>query len=225
MAKKEEVVAVQPVKQDKLALLTSSLSETSAETDKNDDSEWITANSKAIKKDKKAKVAAQTPAPVVAATKPEQSPKAKKQKPVETESLLLPVKKVTEVVVPVVQPQTTNLVSTPDAIAAAIIDSFKNDNNNNLINKTNRKSTGNSDTGAQQSVVNTKKTKTSTVNMSNLKQTNLSDSMILIDSTTSNLDDNNTISAKNSSRTDSNQSSSESLQDLDVDGDDGNLKF
>ena len=52
----------------------------------------------------------------------------RKSNPVETESLLLPVKKVTEAVVPVVQPQTTNLVSTPDAIAAAIIDSFKNFN-------------------------------------------------------------------------------------------------
>ncbi len=215
----------------KLDLLTSSLSEINSDENKTE-TEWIQANSKAIKKSAKAKL--QPAAPSVKQPIEPMSPQGKKKQPIKQllptkpDSLLLPVKSEMAPLPDVVF--RNQAASTPDAIAAAIVDSSTS---NNQISKTNynRKSTGNSETNVQTTSSNSNNNKKSkpAVNMSHLKQTNLSDSMILIDSniTSSNLDDANfnqmlTSSAKNSSRTDSNQSSSESIQDLDVDGEDGN---
>lgn len=104
----------------------------------------------------------------------------------------------------------------PNSIAAAIIEQYKNDNNNNIIeskkveeatvtvttSSTKRMETTNSNNN------NSKKTTKS--NNQILKTTNLTESMILIDN------DTNSSGKANSTRTDSNPSSSESLQDLDV---------
>ena len=81
-------------------------------------------------------------------------------------------------------------LKSPNSIAAAIIEQFKNDTNNNVVEKPAQE---------QQSK---KSKKAETV----LKSTTLTDSMILIDNE----------AGKSSTRTDSNPSSSESLQDLDV---------
>lgn len=78
-------------------------------------------------------------------------------------------------------------------VAASIIEQFKNDSNNNVV---------------QESKQTESNSKQSNRNKNVLKTTNLTESMILIDNDTGN--------KSGSNRTDSNPSSSESLQDLDV---------
>jgi hypothetical protein len=218
--------------------------------DNNNESDWIQANSKAIKK---TKLKQQSVPAVVAAANAEQVPtknksksvkQANKQVVVEQPEIPAAVVVVAEAAKPAKETITVpkpleaakSTIFSPNTIAATIIESktiqtskaqlpneslAKTDNSNNNSNNT-------TSTTTTTTTTNNNKKQKNVVNMSQLKQTNLSDSMILIDSNaSSNLDENFnqvSLSGKNSSRTDSNQSSSESLQDLDVDGDDGNIK-
>jgi hypothetical protein len=216
--------------------------------DNSNESDWIQANSKAIKKTK----LKQQSVPVVVAAAPsnaEQVPaknksksvkQANKQVVVEQPEIPAAVAVVAEAAKPVQDTITVPkpleaakpTIFSPNTIAATIIESkiiqtSKAQLPIESLEKTIKTTTDNSNNNSNNTTTASKKQK-NVVNMSQLKQTNLSDSMILIDSNaSSNLDENFnqvSLSGKNSSRTDSNQSSSESLQDLDVDGDDGNIK-
>lgn len=183
-----------------------------------EDSEWITANSKASKKKAKAQVKQVDPEPVKEKSAPvSDSPKSgKKSKSkgsdeVQTVSVLkVEQAKTADNSKPPEVPQAIqeliNAQSTsPNSVAASIIQQFQNDRNNNLVEKA--KPTVTSTTEVKKSKE-TKKSKSSSNSETILKSTNLTESMILIDSIASN--------GKTGSRTDSNPSSSESLQDLDV---------
>lgn len=192
-----------------------------------EEGEWITANSKVIKKSKdKAKalkeepVKETTPAAVVAESPKSSNKKNKKNKevaaaPVTSSTTTAPVVEA----VPEPTPAKT-LQEIPQAIhelmktagsnpvAAAIIEQFKNDSNNNLIQTI--KSTTSAVVVDSEAKTKTKKDKSqanSKVVEQVLKSTNLTESMILIDTTEP---------KSGSSRTNSQPSSSESLQDLDV---------
>lgn len=192
-----------------------------------EEGEWITANSKVIKKSKdKAKalkeepVKETTPAAVVAESPKSSNKKNKKNKevaaaPVTSSTTTAPVVEA----VPEPTPAKT-LQEIPQAIhelmktagsnpvAAAIIEQFKNDSNNNLIQTI--KPTTSAVVVDSEAKTKTKKDKSqanSKVVEQVLKSTNLTESMILIDTTEP---------KSGSSRTNSQPSSSESLQDLDV---------
>ncbi len=165
-------------------------------------------------------------APAVTAKKPASKAKAVKPEAEVTIDAVKPV--ILEVPVKIeINPTSSSKPSTPDAIIAAIMDQFKNDNNNNIVDDLKNKkqaakkaevvskaapavAAATATESLSKVAKNDKKTKS---NIASLKQTNLSGSMVLIDSD---------LSKSNSTKTDSNhQSSSESLQDLDVDGDEG----
>ena len=215
--------------------------------DNNNESDWIQANSKAIKK---TKLKQQSVPVVVAAANAEQVPaknksksvkQANKQVVIEQPEIPAAVVVVAEAAKPAKETITVpkplesakSTIFSPNTIAATInesktIQTSKAQLPSESLAKTDKTSTDNSNNNSNTTTTNNNKKQKNVVNMSQLKQTNLSDSMILIDSNaSSNLDENFnqvSLSGKNSSRTDSNQSSSESLQDLDVDGDDGNIK-
>jgi len=171
-----------------------------------EESEWKTANPKASKK--KSKIAPVVEAPKLVEVKKVEAPvvpeaivaspktdkKSKKSKPVKEEPVQVPQ---------AIQELITAQLTSPNSIAAAIIEQFKNDNNNNTI--VNEKVVIEK---VSPEVVVAKKVVTPAAKAGKsqiLKTTNLTESMVLIES-----------DGKSNSRTDSNPSSSESLQDLDV---------
>lgn len=175
-----------------------------------DSSEWITANTKALKKSK----AKAQQLEIVKATEVKQSEPVKektdspkpgkklKTKSKEQDSVKTPASDSN--IPPAIQELINAQLTAPNSIAASIIEQFKNDNNNdnnnNIVSEKPKPDT------AKKSE--SKSGKTKSANSDILKTTNLTESMILID--------NDSTTGKSSTRTDSNPSSSESLQDLDV---------
>lgn len=178
---KEEVVVT--AEQAKIKLLSESINELSNE----DGNDWLPANPKANKKNSKSKQSAEPAKETVKQTVPEStgSPvNKKKQAKVEAEKT----------------------VAAPTKSAAAKADSLPNDKNNNVISEESKLGKN-----KQQVKTDKKPAAAAASTTDKLKQTSLTESMIIIDPDF----------ASKSNRTESNQSSSESLQDLDVDGDDG----
>lgn len=187
-----------------------------------DEGEWITANSKVIKKSKdKAKaqkeepVKETAPATTAVAESPKTSNKKNKKTKEEVASVPVaapviatkaaepaPAKTINEIP-QAIQELMKTAGSNP--VAAAIIEQFKNDSNNNLIQA--KPATPAPVVVSETKTKSNNKKSTDKVVEQVLKSTNLTESMILIDTTES---------KTGSSRTNSQPSSSESLQDLDV---------